>query len=67
MSAAFAAHAAETAAASAAAAAAAAAAPPPAEVVMDPGQEAEPASVDEIEALCNARKKAKKEKDGAAA
>ena len=30
---------------------------------MDPGQEAEPASVEEIEALCNARKKAKKERD----
>ena len=30
---------------------------------MDPGQEAEPASVEDIEALCNARKKAKKEKD----
>jgi len=30
---------------------------------LDPGQEAEPASVEEIEALCNARKKAKKERD----
>jgi hypothetical protein len=34
---------------------------------MDPGQEAEPASVEDIEALCNARKKAKKEKDHTAA
>ena len=34
---------------------------------MDPGQEAEPASVEEIEALCNARKKAKKERDWTAA
>ena len=38
-------------------------APKPDQVELDPGQEAEPASVEEIEALCNARKKAKKERD----